>query len=167
MGIGKLDKKYYILREEFFISRQHKAVPDDEFTAFLLQHSGLYYDLIIHCKQGSSCELHCPGAVWEMTEILNWITVSFPISTLPQGRHQALPLHCPLPKMILFMSWAMLHCLSTQNQVSKEVGDLRRNSLSSKSMYMLHMFFVSHLYSGYGIARYVYSIEMVCTCLKC
>lgn len=69
IGIGKLDKKYYILTEEFFISRQHKAVPEDEFTAFLLQHSGLYYDLITHCKQGSSWELHCPGAVWEMTVI--------------------------------------------------------------------------------------------------
>lgn len=63
MGTGKLDKKYYILTEEFLISRQHKAAPEDEFTAFLLQHSGLYYDPVIHCEQGSSRELHCPGAV--------------------------------------------------------------------------------------------------------
>lgn len=54
MGMGKLDKKHYILTEEFFISRQHKAAPEDEFTAFLLCHSGLHYDPIIYCEQGSS-----------------------------------------------------------------------------------------------------------------
>lgn len=48
--------------------------------------------------------------------------------------------------LILLVSWAMLHCLSTHNQASKEVGDLRRNSLSSKTMYRLNTFFVSHLY---------------------
>lgn len=47
MGIGKLDKKHYIFTEEFFTSRQHKAAPEDEFAAFLLQHSGLYYDLTL------------------------------------------------------------------------------------------------------------------------
>lgn len=163
MGIGKLDKKYYILTEEFLISRQHKAGLEDEFTAFLLQHSGLYYDPIIHCKQGSSWELHCPGAVWEMTESLNH---SFLSNFHSASRQQALPLHCPLPKMTLLMGWAMLHCLSTHNQASKEVGDLGRNSLSSKNMYTPHMFFVSHLYSGYGIARCGYSVDMVCTSLK-
>lgn len=141
MGIGKLDKKYYILTEEFFIFRQHKAAPEDEFTAFLLWHSGLYYDPLIHCEQGSGWELHCPGAVWEMT-VIHWITVSFPISTLPQVRQQALPLHCPLPKIILLMSWAMLHCLSTHNQAQVRKQEIWGEILSAPKICICYTCFL-------------------------